>query len=334
MDPESIGSVERVPHGGSDDSDLLDFSANVNPEVPPGTREIYASALTRSRSYPADDYPEFRQAAADHVCCHPDEVVPTSGGLAAIRLGIEATVGPGDTVLVPYPSFGEYTREVRLQGAQPRFVPYKELMEAEPAGHALAVICNPNNPTGDIAKPEKLRTFAQRCRDAGTPVIADEAFLGFTEHPSLAGQAGTIVIRSLTKLFGLPGLRAGFAVADGLLGDRLQRGRQAWSLGIPAAMVGAHAMGQRSFVHKTRTRITRERDRMRRRLTPNFEVAPSDAPFLLLETNKDVRALVSRCQENGIAIRDATTFRGLDSHVRVAVRLPDENDQLLEALDV
>lgn len=353
MDPDAVLDAERVPHGSSDDPDLLDFSANVNPELPPGTREVYESVLDLSRTYPTDDYPKFRRTAADYSACDPEQVVPTPGGLAAIRLAVEVTVAPGDTVLVPYPSFGEYAREVRLQGAEPAFVQHDELLDADPSEHALAVVCNPNNPTGGVYCPDALRAFADHCREAGTVLLADEAFLGFTDNPTLAGRKGVVVARSLTKLFGLPGLRVGFAVAGGGTGgathgstpdmasgeiaslvDRLNRARKAWALGTPAAVVGAHAMNQCEFVRETSERVARERARMRERLARRFEVSPSDAPFLLLEVDGDVRALVERCRERGVAIRDATTFQGLDSHVRVAVRLPDENDRLLEALDV
>ncbi|WP_276280794.1 aminotransferase class I/II-fold pyridoxal phosphate-dependent enzyme [Halorussus caseinilyticus] len=333
MDPDSVRGAERVPHGGRDDPDLLEFSANTNPRTPPGTREVYAESFDPSRSYPDDDYPAFRRAAADFADCDPEAVVPTAGGLAALRLAFAVGVSPGDSVLVPYPSFGEYAREVRLQGGDPAFVPHDELLDADPAGHAAAVVCNPNNPTGDAYDADALREFAARCRDAGTLLVADEAFLGFTDRPSLAGRSGVVVARSLTKLFGLPGLRAGFAAATGELGADLATARRAWSLGTPAARVGAHCLCQSAFVAETRQRVRRERNRMADALRGEFGVHPSDAPFLLLDVGeRDPAEIVASAREQGVALRDATTFRGLDSHVRVAVRTPDENDRLLEVL--
>jgi len=333
MDPDAVDDAGRVPHGSSDDPDLLDFSANVNPETPAGVREVYADALDDSRTYPPRGYPAFRDAAAAHVDCAPERVVPTAGGLGAIRLAVETTVAPDDTVLVPFPSFGEYAREVRLQGATPEFVPHDDLLAADPAGHALAVCCTPNNPTGDAHDPEALRAFAARCREGGTPLLVDEAFLGFTDRPTLAGTEGVVVARSLTKLFGLPGLRAGFAVATGDLLDRLRTAVPAWALGTPAAAVGAHCLRDEAFVERTRERVRTERARLRDRLAARFDVHPSDAPFLLLDVGEDPTPLVERACERGVAVRDATTFRGLETHVRVAVRTPAENDRLLEALD-
>ncbi|WP_423747235.1 threonine-phosphate decarboxylase (plasmid) [Haladaptatus sp. SPP-AMP-3] len=334
MDPDAIDAVERVPHGSSDNPDLIDFSANINPRIPTGVKAVYRDALQSSGTYPPDDYPEYRTAAADYVGCTPEEVIPTPGGLAAIRLTIETTVSAGDSVLVPFPSFGEYHREVRLQGATPEFVPHGRILETDPTDHALVIVCNPNNPTGDLYDADELRHYAEQCRDAGTTLLVDEAFLGFTDQESMAGQASVVVARSLTKLFGLPGLRAGFAVATGSGRNRLEIARRAWTLGTPAAAVGTYSMGCSEFITETRGRVLYERNRMCETLTASFDVHPSDAPFLLLDAGeRDPDEIVRTARDRGVAVRDATTFRGLDSHIRVAVRLPDENDRLLDVLD-
>lgn len=334
MDPEAVREMGHVAHGGSDDPDLIDFSANTNPRNPDGVEAVYEGALAASRTYPPEPPERFRAAAATHVGCDPADVIPTPGGLAAIRLAIECTVRPGESVLVPAPSFQEYAREVRLQGAEPTFVPPSELLAADPNGHALAVACHPNNPTGAAYDHDALTTFAARCRDAGTPFLLDEAFLGFTDRPSLAGLEGVIVARSLTKLFGLPGLRAGFAVATGELGSALTAARPPWNLGTPARMVGTYCLGQTAFIEETRERVRTERARVRAEIEDRFEVRPSAAPFLLLDVGeRDVADLLANARQEGVALRDATTFRGLDSHIRVAVRLPAENDRLIAVLE-
>jgi len=125
----------------------------------------------------------------------------------------------------------------------------------------------------------------------------------------------------------------GYAVGTGAALDRLATARRAWSMSAPAAAMGTHCYGAEAFVAETRERVEGERDRMRDRLVARFDVSPSDAPFLLFETD-DVDALLAQALGHDIAVRDARTFRRLDSHVRVAVRTPAENDRLLEALDV
>ena len=334
MDFDTALSTPRTPHGSSDDPDVLDFSANTNPEVPPGVEDVYRDAFESVRTYPEEPPRRFREVAASYVGCAPEEVIPTPGGLSAIRSTVDLAVEAGDRVAVPFPSFGEYAREVRLQGGSPEFVPHDELLGVDPDEYALVVVCNPNNPTGDAYDDETLRAFTARCRDAGTPLLADEAFLGFTDRPSLAGTQGVVVARALTKLFGMPGLRVGFAVATDAHREALANARRTWNLGAPALATGTYCMEQSAFVSETRDRVRRERTRLAAHLADEFGVHASESPFLLLDVgDRSVDAVLARAGDAGLALRDARTFRGLDSHVRVAVRLPAENDRLLEVLD-
>ena len=335
MNRERAAALGREPHGSSDDPDLLDFSANANPEVPDGVERVYRAAFETARTYPPEPPEAFRRAAADYVNCDPEQVVPTPGGLAAIRAAVALAVDDGDTALLPAPSFGEYAREVRIQGGEPSFVDAERVLDADPSGHALAVVCTPNNPTGTGYDRDALLAFAARCRAAGTVLLVDEAFLGFTERESLAGTDGVAVARALTKLFGLPGIRAGFAVATGDLGAALRGARRTWNLGAPALATGEYCLRQDAFVRETRERVRLERERLRTALGERYGVTPSEAPFLLVDVgDRDVDRVIERARERGVAVRDARSFRGLDSHVRVAVRRPAENDRLLAALGV
>jgi histidinol-phosphate aminotransferase/threonine-phosphate decarboxylase len=332
--PGGVSSSDRVPHGGQPDPLLLDFSANTNPKTPTGVSRVYEAALSAARSYPDDCYYEFRATAAEYTGCEAPQVVPTAGGIEGVRLAVGTTVDRGQEVLLPAPSFGAFAREVRMQGGDPSFVAHDAVLETDPSPYAMVIVGMPNNPTGEAYDPEALSAYAERCRETDTVLLVNESFLGFTDLPSMAGQEGVIAVRSLTKLFGLPGLRAGFAVATGDHLDRLELARQTWNLSTPAAAVGTHCLRQTEFVAETRERTAAERQRMRESLAEHFEVHPSDAPFLLLDTGASDRVdeLLETVREHDLAIRDARTFRGLDQHVRVSVRLPYENDILLDVL--
>jgi L-threonine-O-3-phosphate decarboxylase len=333
MDPRAVPTVDRAYHGGTTDLTLLDFSHNSNPERPEGVTAAYDTAFAASRRYPGDDYTEFRTAAGEYLGREPQSVVPTAGSLPALRLALGVTVPSGSSVLVPEPSFGEYEREVRLQGATPEFVPEDEVLEADPSGHAAAIVCNPNNPTGRLYDADALLQFAARCREADATLVVDEAFLDFTDAATMAEHPGTVVLRSLTKIFGLPGIRAGFAVATGDLRDRLARARTSWSMSTPAASVGAYCLRQREFVERVRDRVATERARLREALSGRFDVAASDAPYLLCRVrDESVDSVLAEARERGIVLRDARPFRGLDEHVRIAVKRPAENDRLLDVL--
>jgi len=334
VDPDAIDAVDRVAHGGTTDPELVDFSANTNPQTPDGVAGVYESALSAAGRYPADDYYEFRAAAADYLGVTGSQIIPTAGGLAGIRLLCSVVIEAGDSVVVPTPSFSEYAREVRLQGGEPTFVPHHEITDIDPAAHRMVIVCNPNNPTGESYAHAALQGLADRCRAADTVLLVDEAFLDFTTEPSLAGTPGVVVARSLTKIFGLPGLRAGFLVATGDLRAQLDIARPTWALSTPAAAVGAHCLRDTRFVAETCERVDAERERMRDRLDDRFRVFPSNAPFLLCETSEPVGDLLEDARAAGLTVRDATTFRGLDSHIRVAVKRAEQNDRLLAALGV
>jgi threonine-phosphate decarboxylase len=334
MEPDALDDLSRVPHGGTRAPDAIDFSANTNPETPSGITAVYDSALAASRRYPADDYAAFRAAAADYVDCAPAEVIPTAGVMAGIRLAFSAIVCPGDSAVIPAPSFGEYAREIRLQGGDPVPVAHDAVVDVDPTDHALVVVCTPNNPTGELADETALRDLAARCRDAETTLFVDEAFLDYTAADSLAGEPGVVVARSLTKVFGFPGLRVGFLVATGDIRDRLDAARLPWGVSTPAAAVGTHCLQQSAFVEATRDRVVAERDRLRERLSARWTVFPSDAPFLLVDVGEDdPDEVLATARERGIVLRDARTFSTLDNHFRAAVRRPRENDRLLDALD-
>lgn len=297
---------------------------------------MYEAAFAAARSYPSDDYCEFRAAAADAVGCSAREVIPTPGSLAAIRLVIGAPLDRDDDVAIPRPAFGEFGREVRLQGASPAYVDVDRLLSVDPAEYDMVIACTPNDPTGCLYDCGSLVDFAERCRDAGTILLLDECFLGFSEQPSMAGVHGTIVVRSLSMLYGFPAMRAGYAVATSDVRDQLDTARTVWGRGGPAAATGAYCLRQREFVAETRERVSDERERMAARITQRYDVHPSQASFLLVDcgSGEAVEALLERVRAKDITVRDARNFRGLDTHVRIAVRLPDENDQLLDAVGV
>jgi threonine-phosphate decarboxylase len=334
MDRDHARDVDRVEHGSSDDPAVLDLSANINSRTPDGVADVYQDALGEARRYPAEPPTPYREAAAEYVDCSSKQVVPTPGGLAAIRLTIDLAAGPDDTVLVPAPSFSSYAREVRLQGAEPTFVTHDEILSADPAEHALAIVCNPNNPTGTLYARDDLLAFAERCRETETHLLVDEAFLGFTEQASLAGTPDVTIARSLTKLFGLPGIRAGFAVATGEMREAMVAARRPWNVSVPALETGRYCMDQTAFVEETRRRIREERARLREGLKDRFDVLPSNGPFLLVDVGEPgVDAVLSTAAEHGVTIRDGRTFRELENHVRIAVRDATATDRVLEVFE-
>ncbi|KAB1197179.1 MULTISPECIES: histidinol-phosphate transaminase [Haloferax] len=333
MDPGSVPNVDPVTHGGTADHSLVDFSLGSNPERPPGLASIYESAFSTSRRYSLDDYSEFRVAAADYVGCNPAHVVPAAGVIEALRLALGVTVSPGDSVVIPKPCCGEYAREVRLQGGKPVHVRYDRIFEeVDPDEHTAVILSHPSNPVGTAYSTDQLRRFVEQCRRADTPLIVDESFLGFTRLPSTAGLDGVITLHSVTNVFGVPSLRAGSAAATGHLREALTRARCTWVLSLPAVEAATYCLKQHDFLEETRDRIQRERERMVDELDSfGYDVYPADSSLILFRTD-DVDTVLHETRTRGFAVRDARYYNGLDSHVRINVRRPHENDALLDAL--
>jgi histidinol-phosphate aminotransferase len=336
MDLRHHGDVDAEPG-------LLDFAVNVRGDGPPAwLRDRLVATLDRLGRYPsaADDLAAREAAAARHHR-HPDEVLVLSGAaegfalLPALRPGLAAVVHPGFTE----PEVALRTAGIEVHRVLTDQTDGHQLRAgAVPAAADLVVLGNPTNPTSVLHPAEVVRALAR----PGRVLVVDEAFADAVpgEPESLAGDAATpglLVLRSLTKTWALPGLRAGYALGEPGLLARLGAGRPPWPVGAlgleavraccqPAAVaeaeLAADAMvADRSWLVEALGAL------------PGVHVRqPAAGPFLLLRVPRgpEVRAALRAA---GIAVRRCDTFPGLtDDHLRVAVRPPAVAGVLVAAL--
>lgn len=315
----------------------LDFAVNVHGDgPPPHLRAVLAAALDDLGRYPDDS--AARAAAARRHDRDPGEVVVTAGAAEAFRL--LATVLRPSHAAVVHPQFTEPEAALRATGTPVTRVPrdagraWALDPDAVPDAADLVVLGNPNNPTGTLDPPASV---AALCRP-GRTVVVDEAFLDFVVDERAAGLAhrgelpGLVVVRSVTKLWGLPGLRAGYLVGPRGLCDRLQGARQPWPVSGPALAAVAACCADDPHRVAVATAVARARAELAERLAalPGVRVWPSAANFLLLRV-PDGAAVEAALRQRGVAVRPST-FPGLDAdHLRVAVHDPARNAQLLAA---
>jgi L-threonine-O-3-phosphate decarboxylase len=315
----------------------LDFAVNVIPGGPPAwLRGELLAAFDRVGEYP-DDRPAAAALAARHGR-DPAEVLPINGSAEAFWL-LAGVLRPARPVVV-HPTFTEPEVALRVAGhGVQRVFRHPKHFGLDPAavpGNAdLVVVGNPNNPTGNLDPAGLLAGLAR----PGRVLVVDEAFMEFTqaEAESLAGRGdlpGLVVVRSLTKLWALPGVRAGYLLCAPDLAAVLRAARQPWSVnGIACAALVACA-GDRTTPSRVAERVTAAREELvadLRRL-PSMRVWPSEANFLLLAVPAGP-AVRSGLAERGIAVRPADSFPGLGpDHLRVAVRSPEDNRRLVAAL--
>jgi histidinol-phosphate aminotransferase len=314
---------------------MLDFAVNVWPgERPPALQAALRAALDDPR------YPDDRGARAALAARHgrpANEVLALNGACEAFWL-IAQALRPAVAACV-HPSFTEPEAALRACGAQivrvardPRDWSFDPADVPERAD--MVVLGNPNNPTGALDPRRAVLALLRR----GRTVVVDESFIDFVPAPapSLAGEspAGLVVVRSLTKLWTLPGVRAGYLLAAPELVATLERHRQPWSVNAPALAALELCASDDETPRRIGAEVAAARDELLDglRALPGVRAWPSVANFVLLEAPAG-EAVVAKLRAAGIAVRPAASFPGLGpNHMRVAVRRPHENRRLLDAL--
>lgn len=336
---------------------LLDFSSNVNPDGPPLRVRRFLARAVRDRSvlrgYPDDSHTDLRAALAALWGIRPDAVVVGNGTSALIH-DVVRMVRPR-TCLVPEPAFSEYAHALRSAGVRSAAFALRAAedfrLDADAFTKALnrlrpclAIVNNPHNPSGVLLNPREVRTLVETARRTGTVLLMDEAFIEYAGArasgiAAAAKGAPVVVLRSLTKLYGMAGMRVGAAVASIELAGRLRAALPSWPVGTLAARAAVEAVRDTRFAADAVARNIRARRTLARGLAGlGCHVFPSAANFLLVRL-PDGTSNAGEVRERLIArhrilVRDASSYAGLGrgGFLRVAVRRAAENRRLVTAL--
>ena len=316
---------------------LVDLAVNVRAGTPPRwLRERLAASLDDVAAYP--DPRRAVAALAERHGRPGDEVVPTAGGAEAFVL-LARALRPRHAVVV-HPQFTEPEAALRAAGhAVDRVVLDGDLTldpDAVPDDADLVVVGNPTNPTSVRHPADVLARLAR----PGRTLVVDEAFIDTApgEPDSLAGRRdlpGLVVLRSLTKTWGLAGLRVGYALAPAGLAAGLRAAAPPWSVSTPAlvALEVCSRPAARAEADGAARALATDRDHLiaALRAVDGLEVRGTPAAsFVLVRTRPDVR---DQLRDRGLAVRRGDTFPGLDTgHVRIAVRDRATTDRLVTAL--
>ena len=318
---------------------LIDLAVNVRVQQTPAWL-INAIVSTGNWAHYPDPSAARNALAAMHQVPR-QMVLPTSGGAEGFTL-IAHALRP-EHPLVVHPQFTEPESALIQAGFQvtrlilDRASGFQLAAEDVPDDADLVVIGNPTNPTGRLHPREVIA----RLRRPGRIVVVDEAFMDATdEAESMIGphMDGVLVLRSLTKTYGLAGVRAGYVVGDPALIERLAAQQPPWSVSTPAAAAMVAVTGDLGRAHRldlART-VPGQRDDLVRRLT-DIGLPPIDsgAPFVLLDTSSiSPQSIRPALESQGIAVRRGETFPGLGpTWIRLAVRDCRIHTRLAEALD-
>ena len=338
---------------GIDIDQIIDFSANINPlGLPPGVDSALHAALQNLANYPEIDAESLRLCVSERHNLGIDNVIVGNGSSALIYL-LTRVLKPKKS-LIWSPTFTEYERALRqvpsevvnLNCLDPeKKVSLQEIITATiDAQPELVFLCNPNNPTGSLWSVMELEEILSAFKKAGIICILDEAFIDFVgAKASFANRVeefeNLIVLRSLTKIYALAGIRCGYLLSGKSLNQRLAGGLEPWSVNTLALNAAITALSNDDeFIKTTLAFVARERDYLSRKLNQLqfLKPYPSSANYILTQVDRGVN-----CEElrdfifvrDNILIRLCGDYAGLsDNFVRFAVKNSAENCRLIEGL--
>ena len=347
------GIFQQAAAAGIEVDEIIDFSANINPlGLPPGVDVVLRESLDHLQHYPEIDGRSLCRAAAARLGLEPSHILVGNGSTALIYL-LARVLQPRRAVLWS-PTFSEYGRALELASCRvENLISWRAGSNLEVSGllkkslklrPGIVFICNPGNPTGALWSRSGLETVVGELAAAGITCVIDEAFIDFTgPGHSLADRVtefdNLLVLRSLTKIYALAGLRCGYLVGSRQLVDRLAPFQEPWSLNYPALRAAVAALEKdHDFLKDTVSFISRERARLTAEIaeTGYLTPYPATANYILARlaegcAGRDLKDFLFR--QERIMLRLCGDYAGLgNDYVRFAVRTAAENARLVAAL--
>lgn len=309
-----------------------DFSSNICAH---GSHQALMSHLADHPEllshYPEPEAWTLERMIAEYHCIAPQQVIVTSGATEAIYL-VARSFGCSRAI-IPTPTFSEYADASEQAGLA---VATPSLLSREQSGSgSLLWLCNPNNPTGDVYD----QLYIDRMMAEFDLVVLDQSYENYTDAHVVSPRWGVrtpnaVQIHSMTKTYGVPGLRLGYITAHESLTEQMRRFMHPWSVSALAVEAGKYLLQHDELICRP---DLQEAQRLREGLQciAGLNVGSTQTNFMLCQLSnhtaselKDYLAL-----EHHILIRDASNFKGLTpGHFRVAAQTPAENDALVEAI--
>jgi histidinol-phosphate aminotransferase len=324
---------------------IVKLASNEGPLGPfPAALEALADAAATLNRYPELGR-ELAERLADRHGLGPERVAPGNGADAVIGHLSLAYLRPGDEVVMGWPSFVSYHLSAVKMGAQPVHVALRdgacdlEAMAARigPATR-MVYVCSPNNPTGGIVSGQSLARFLDGMPE-GMLVVIDAAYHEYVDDPrhadaisEYAHRPNVVVLRTFSKIYGLAGLRIGYAVAAAEVVEQLAKVRGPFDVSQAAAAAAIASLGDAGELARRRDQNRAERERLVAGIRSlGLDPLPAAANFVCVEVG-DGDALAGRLEREGVIVRPLAAF-GAAGCIRVTVGLNDENDLFLSALE-
>lgn len=326
---------------------IIDFSSNINPlGLASSVASIYHESLYEITRYPDPSARDLCQEIAHQYDLKPANVIAGNGSMPLLELAIR-TIRPRRALIVE-PCFVEYRRLLEMVGAQIDNITLSEknafrfsLSQIERAmnGIDMVILGHPNNPTGTAFERSELLSLITSAKKRGIFFLIDEAFCDWCPDLSVAQEAEKnsilIVTRSLTKLFCLAGIRAGFALGPKKLIERMRVLQETWSCNALAQRLSITALRDSEYRDRCLLWFRTESTYLFKGFSgiPEIKVYPSNANFFLIKLKDREKhySFIEALTMKGIYLRECQGFQGLGkAFFRIALRLREENNLLLQ----
>lgn len=327
---ETISGVQA--RYGLEEVVKLNWNENLFGQLP-GVVEAVRDELENVSLYPELVNSAFCEEVAQYVGTRPDSIVPGHGTLALIGTLATVFVRPGDHVVVPGLTYGLYAQLSAVRGATVERVPLRDLAldldamarVARKTNARIVWVCDPNNPTGSVLGRDEWERFLDAL-PVGCVAIVDEAYIDYlpTEgrvRRELDVESGrpVVVLRTLSKFFGLAGLRLGYAIVDEALAPYLDLVEEPFNVNCAGLAGGRACLRATAAADRRRSEVAEAREALSRGLREaGVEPLPSAANFVLARVDVDDTALAEGLAARGLLIRPGSDF-GLPGSVRITV---------------
>ena len=317
---------------GLDDISKLNWNEDLFGPLP-GALEAASSELPNAWMYPEQAYADLRAAVAEWIGVAPDHITPGHGIQALVATVARVFVGQGEHVVVPSPTYGLYAQVSAAAGAAVTHVPLRDfrldlaaLAGAAHEVHARLVwVCDPNNPTGSLVERDEWERFLDELPE-GTVAVVDEAYGEYVDparrvdrRRDVEGGRAVLLLRTFSKIFGLAGLRLGYAICAPELARYLDVVQEPFNVNRAALAAGRACLEHPERIDERRRMSTDAREHLSTLLErAGFDVLPSHANFVLVGLGLDDLEVADRLVRRGLLVRAGSEF-GLPGYVRITV---------------
>jgi histidinol-phosphate aminotransferase len=319
--------------------DIIKLNTNENP-FPPSPEVMKALAgidAEKLRRYPDPMGDEFRQAAAEVHGLAPENIMCCNGGDDLLTMAFRAFCDERRAVAYPVPTYSLYPVLAKLQNCPAIEIPFDSEfnlpVKLTKTGASLTIVCNPNAPSGTFVSVAELASLADELSGV---LLVDEAYVDFAEDNCVAlvkDFDNVVILRSLSKGYGLAGLRFGYAVAQPELIAGLMKVKDSYNVDAVAIALASAAIKDREYFNKTTDQVKTAREWLTARLRDlKFDVPGSHSNFVLAE-NRDCPASViyDKLVQRNIYVR-YFQLPGLENKLRITVGTSEQNEKLISAL--